>query len=59
MHRRRRRSWHMPVSDLDIHRSAHLWAQTHGENATAKAREIYLVDGYRIARGGYRCGPAG
>jgi len=30
----------MPPSDLDIHRSAHLWIQTHGENATAKAREM-------------------
>lgn len=30
----------MPVSDLDIHRSAHLWIQQHGEHATAKAREM-------------------
>ena len=30
----------VPVSDLDIHRSVHLWIQTHGENATAKAREM-------------------
>ena len=27
-------------SDLDIHRSAHLWIQRHGEQATAKAREM-------------------
>ncbi len=30
----------MPVSDLDIHRSAHLWLQKHGERATARAREM-------------------
>jgi len=30
----------MPVSDLDIHRTAHLWIQRHGEEATAKAREM-------------------
>ena len=30
----------MPVSDLDITRSAHLWIQQHGEQATAKAREM-------------------
>ena len=29
-----------PSPILDIHRSAHLWIQTHGENATAKAREM-------------------
>jgi hypothetical protein len=29
----------MPISDLDIHRTAHLWIQQHGEHATAKARE--------------------
>ena len=29
-----------PPSDHDINRSAHLWIQTHGENATAKAREM-------------------
>ncbi len=27
-------------SDLDVHRSAHLWIQTHGENGTATAREM-------------------
>lgn len=27
------------VSDLDIHRAAHLWLRQHGDNATAKARE--------------------
>jgi hypothetical protein len=26
--------------DLDIARSAHLWIQRHGENATTKAREM-------------------
>ena len=30
----------MPVSDLDIARSAHRWIQLHGENAAAKAREM-------------------
>ena len=30
----------MPISDPDIHRSAHLWIQRHGEQATAKAREM-------------------
>ena len=30
----------MPVSDLDIARAAHLYIQLHGENATAKAREM-------------------
>ena len=30
----------MAVSDLDIHRSAHLWIQTHGVNASAKTREM-------------------
>ena len=30
----------MPVSDLDIQRTAHLWIQRHGENAVAKAREM-------------------
>ena len=30
----------MPPSDLDITRSAHLWIQQHGEQATAKAREM-------------------
>lgn len=30
----------MPVSDLDIHRSAHLWIQKHGDHATAEAREM-------------------
>jgi hypothetical protein len=30
----------MPPSDLDIHRSAHQWIQLHGDNATAKAREM-------------------
>ena len=30
----------MPVSDLDIHRTAHLWIQRHGDQAVAKAREM-------------------
>src|SRR6185312_7731555 len=30
----------MPVSDLDIARSAHQWISLHGENATARAREM-------------------
>jgi hypothetical protein len=30
----------MPVSDLDINRSAHLWIQQHGDQALAKAREV-------------------
>jgi hypothetical protein len=30
----------MPVSDLDIHRAAHQWIAQHGDQATAKAREI-------------------
>jgi hypothetical protein len=30
----------MPLSDLDIARSAHLWIQQHGEQAIAKAREM-------------------
>jgi hypothetical protein len=30
----------MPVSDLDIHRTAHLWIQRHGDLAVAKAREM-------------------
>jgi hypothetical protein len=30
----------MPISDLVIHRFAHLFVQLHGEKATAKAREM-------------------
>ena len=30
----------MPVSDLDITRSAHLWIQRHGDQALAKARAM-------------------
>jgi hypothetical protein len=30
----------MPVSDLDIHRTAHLWMQRHSDQAVAKAREM-------------------
>jgi hypothetical protein len=30
----------MPVSDLDIARSADQWISLHGENAVAKAREM-------------------
>ncbi len=30
----------MPVSDLDIARSAHQWMQLHGDGAIAKAREM-------------------
>jgi len=30
----------MAVSDLDIARSAHLFIQLHGDEATAKAREM-------------------
>ena len=29
----------MPVSDLDITRSAHQWISLHGENAMVRARE--------------------
>jgi len=30
----------MPTSGVDIARSAHLWIQQHGDQATAKAREM-------------------
>jgi hypothetical protein len=30
----------MHPSDLDIARTAHQWISLHGENATAKAREM-------------------
>jgi hypothetical protein len=30
----------MAPSDLDITRTAHLWIQQHGDNATTKAREM-------------------
>jgi hypothetical protein len=30
----------MPVSDLDIHRTAHLWIERHGDHAVAKVREM-------------------
>jgi hypothetical protein len=30
----------MPLSDQDIQRAAHRWIAQHGENATAKAREM-------------------
>jgi hypothetical protein len=30
----------MAVSDLDIHRAAHQWITQHGDQATAKAREM-------------------
>jgi hypothetical protein len=30
----------MPPSDLDITRTANLWIQQHGDDATAKAREM-------------------
>jgi hypothetical protein len=30
----------MSASDLDIHRAAHQWIAQHGEQATAKAREM-------------------
>ena len=30
----------MPISDLDIARSAHHWIQQHGDDAIAKAREM-------------------
>ena len=30
----------MPVSDLDMTRSAHLYIQLHGDDAIAKAREM-------------------
>jgi hypothetical protein len=30
----------MPVSDLDIARSAHPFIQLHGDEATARAREM-------------------
>jgi hypothetical protein len=37
---RRRYLGRMPVSDLEIARSAHQWISLHGENAVAKAREM-------------------
>jgi hypothetical protein len=30
----------MAASDLDIHRAAHQWIAQHGDEATAKAREM-------------------
>jgi hypothetical protein len=30
----------MSVSDLEIHRAAHQWIAQHGDQATAKAREM-------------------
>jgi hypothetical protein len=30
----------MPASDIDIQRSAHMFIQRHGDEATAKAREM-------------------
>ena len=30
----------MPPSDRDVQRQAHLWLQLHGDEATAKAREM-------------------
>jgi len=30
----------MPVSDAEIRRAAHAWIQQHGDDATAKAREM-------------------
>jgi hypothetical protein len=30
----------MPPSDLEITRTAHLWIQRHGDEATAKARQM-------------------
>jgi hypothetical protein len=30
----------MPVPDLDIQRTAHLWMERHGDQAVAKAREM-------------------
>ncbi len=30
----------MPISDLDIARSAHQWIQLHGDDAIAKARAM-------------------
>ncbi len=30
----------MSVSDLDIHRAAHLWIQQHNDQGIAKAREM-------------------
>lgn len=33
----------MPASNLDIARSAHLFMQRHGDEATAKAREMVEV----------------
>jgi hypothetical protein len=29
-----------PASDLDVYRSAHLWVQRHGVDATARARDM-------------------
>ncbi len=48
----------MPVSDLDIVRSAHLYIQLHGDEAIAKARE--MVEAMRakgdVDRRDYRAG---
>ena len=41
----------MPVSDLDITRSAHLYIQMHGDEAIAKARE--MVEAMRLLVGGH------
>lgn len=30
----------MPVSDIDIHRAAHLWLRRHGDMAVAQARKM-------------------
>jgi hypothetical protein len=32
-----------PASDLDVHRSAHLWVQRHGDGALARARDMVEV----------------
>jgi hypothetical protein len=42
----------MPVSDLDIARTAHQWMKRHGDAATAKARE--MVETTR-KKGGHPC----
>jgi len=42
----------MAVSDLNIARSAHLFIQLHGDEATAKAREMVDDGGAHAPKGG-------
>ncbi len=39
----------MPVSDLDIARSAHLYIQLHGDDAIVKAREMVEAGHWHLA----------